>query len=549
MRKVILYVPIVGGVVVGISVLMAQIGTLTLTDDFLAGPRTVAAAVNAENDFLLWSNALFQLGSLTLAVGLVLVSLNAMRVGILTRLMGYIGIVAGAMLVLFPLPVVQIFWMGALAVLFFGRWPGGDPPAWRTGKAEPWEPRVASAPRPQTARGSASAPQAKEASLGRTTRWRPKVRRSSSSWRSFWIRRRSLLRRTSRSRRSSPIPRSTSRPRNTRTSGPSGPRRSTGTRSGTQVLDWSNPPFAKWFVGGKLNVSYNCVDRHVEAGNGDRVAYHWRGEEGEELDVTYADLHRDVQKLANGLKEAGRQKGRRRRDLPADDPRGRGGDARLRADRRDPQRRLRRLQRRVGQGADRVLRGEDADHRRRRPPQGQDGADQGAGRRGDRRPRGHDRRRQARRQRRADEGRPRPRLPGAARQGRRRVPGRADGRRGPALHPLHERLDGEAEGHPAHDRRLPDRRRLHARGGVRPQARGGHLLVRGRRRLGHRPQLHRLRAAGQRHDVGDVGGRAGLPGQGRVVGHRRALQGDDPLLRADRDPRVHEVGRRAPRGP
>src|SRR5207237_6076505 len=76
-----------------------------------------------------------------------------------------------------------------------------------------------------------------------------------------------------------------------------------------QVLDWSNPPFAKWFVGGKLNVAYNCVDRHVEAGHGERVAYHWRGEEGEELDVTYADLHRDVQKLANGLKDLGIAKG------------------------------------------------------------------------------------------------------------------------------------------------------------------------------------------------------------------------------------------------
>jgi acetyl-CoA synthetase len=72
-----------------------------------------------------------------------------------------------------------------------------------------------------------------------------------------------------------------------------------------QVLDWTNPPFAKWFVGGKLNVSYNCVDRHVEAGNGDRVAFHWRGEEGEERDVTYADLHRDVQKFANALKDRG----------------------------------------------------------------------------------------------------------------------------------------------------------------------------------------------------------------------------------------------------
>jgi acetyl-CoA synthetase len=72
-----------------------------------------------------------------------------------------------------------------------------------------------------------------------------------------------------------------------------------------QVLDWSNPPFAKWFTGGKLNVSHNCVDRHVEAGNGTRVAFHWRGEEGEERDITYADLHRDVQKFANALKDRG----------------------------------------------------------------------------------------------------------------------------------------------------------------------------------------------------------------------------------------------------
>jgi acetyl-CoA synthetase len=72
-----------------------------------------------------------------------------------------------------------------------------------------------------------------------------------------------------------------------------------------QVLDWSNPPFAKWFIGGKLNVAYNCVDRHVEAGNGDRVAFHWRGEEGEERDITYADLHRDVQRFANALKDRG----------------------------------------------------------------------------------------------------------------------------------------------------------------------------------------------------------------------------------------------------
>ncbi|MGI8920200.1 MAG: acetate--CoA ligase [Solirubrobacteraceae bacterium] len=71
------------------------------------------------------------------------------------------------------------------------------------------------------------------------------------------------------------------------------------------VLDDSNPPFYKWFLGGRLNASYNCLDRHVEAGRGDRVAYHWRGEGGEERDVTYAELHCDVQKLANVLKDRG----------------------------------------------------------------------------------------------------------------------------------------------------------------------------------------------------------------------------------------------------
>jgi len=76
-----------------------------------------------------------------------------------------------------------------------------------------------------------------------------------------------------------------------------------------EVLDDSNPPFYKWFTGGKVNASYNCLDRHVEAGNGDRVAFHWRGEEGEERDVTYADLLAQTQKFANGLKDIGVEKG------------------------------------------------------------------------------------------------------------------------------------------------------------------------------------------------------------------------------------------------
>src|SRR3954463_12665603 len=77
----------------------------------------------------------------------------------------------------------------------------------------------------------------------------------------------------------------------------------------TQALDDSNPPFFKWFADGKLNISYNCLDRHVDAGKGDRVAFHWRGEEGEEEDVTYADLLRDVKRFANALKDNGIEKG------------------------------------------------------------------------------------------------------------------------------------------------------------------------------------------------------------------------------------------------
>src|ERR1700761_5462489 len=69
-----------------------------------------------------------------------------------------------------------------------------------------------------------------------------------------------------------------------------------------QVLDWSEAPFAKWFTGGTLNVAYNCVDRHVEAGNGDRVAIHWEGERvGEGRTLTYSDLQAEVCKAANAL--------------------------------------------------------------------------------------------------------------------------------------------------------------------------------------------------------------------------------------------------------
>ncbi|HLH67580.1 MAG TPA: acetate--CoA ligase [Candidatus Dormibacteraeota bacterium] len=76
-----------------------------------------------------------------------------------------------------------------------------------------------------------------------------------------------------------------------------------------RVLEWELP-YARWFLGGKLNVCYNCVDRHVEAGRGNRVAYYWEGEPvGERRTITFADLQREVVRFANGLKKLGVKKG------------------------------------------------------------------------------------------------------------------------------------------------------------------------------------------------------------------------------------------------
>jgi acetyl-CoA synthetase len=82
-------------------------------------------------------------------------------------------------------------------------------------------------------------------------------------------------------------------------------------RSWDQVLDWQRP-FAKWFVGGQLNVSVNCLDRHVDAGLGDRVAYHWVGEpEGDRRTITYAELLAEVSRAANAMTELGVEEGDR----------------------------------------------------------------------------------------------------------------------------------------------------------------------------------------------------------------------------------------------
>src|SRR4028118_1906871 len=91
-------------------------------------------------------------------------------------------------------------------------------------------------------------------------------------------------------------------------------------RQALDLLDWSEEwhailewdlPFAKWFVGGKLNVSYNCVDRHVEAGRGDKVAFHWEGEPGDTRTATHAGLQAEVARFAAVLRSLGVVKGDR----------------------------------------------------------------------------------------------------------------------------------------------------------------------------------------------------------------------------------------------
>ncbi|POX38527.1 acetate--CoA ligase [Streptomyces sp. Ru73] len=76
-------------------------------------------------------------------------------------------------------------------------------------------------------------------------------------------------------------------------------------RPWAEVLDWSDAPFAQWFSGGRLNVAYNCVDRHVADGHGDQVAFHWEGEPGDTRTITYADLKREVCRTANALLSLG----------------------------------------------------------------------------------------------------------------------------------------------------------------------------------------------------------------------------------------------------
>ena len=245
-----------------------------------------------------------------------------------------------------------------------------------------------------------------------------------------------------------------------------------------QVLDWSNPPFAKWFVGGTINAAYNCLDRHVENGLGDRVALNWVGEpDGDTRTVTYAELKDEVCKAANALTELGVEKGDRvaiympmlletviamlacaRIGAPHTVVFGGfSADA---------------LATRVVDCGVKVIITADGGYRRGSAAALKPAVDEACAKTKERGP-----------HRRQGAGgpayRPGRRLERRHRRlvARHRGPGvdRARVRvlrlRAPALRHVHVGLDRQAEGHPAHHRRLPDRGGVHALGGLRPQAR------------------------------------------------------------------------------
>jgi hypothetical protein len=122
-------------------------------------------------------------GELLLAVAFVLVSMQTMRVGLLTRFMGYLGIIAG-ILVLFvitPVPIVQVYWLIGLGILFAGQWPSGEPPAWKTGRVERWpssqEMREQRAAATASVKDSRQAPQQEPRPTRATTPKRKRKRR------------------------------------------------------------------------------------------------------------------------------------------------------------------------------------------------------------------------------------------------------------------------------------------------------------------------------------------------------------------------------------
>ena len=318
-----------------------------------------------------------------------------------------------------------------------------------------------------------------------------------------------------------------------------------------KVLDW-NVPNAKWFVGGKTNLSYNCLDRQIECGHGDKVAILWEGEPAQadgglkSERSPISELRDDVCQFANGLKKLGVKSGDRVTIYMPMVPE--AAIAMLACARLGAAHSVifggfssQAIADRVEDAKSNIIITADGGLRRGAVVPLKNNVDERAA----------------------------PKTESASKkvvvlQARRSssnvaddmvqgrdvwwhdvvadqstdCPAEHDGHRRPALRPLHLRLDRQAQRHPAHHRRVHGRHVSDDQVCLR-SPRKRHLLVYRRRRLGDRPQLHRLRPADQRRDRADVRRRAELPRFLALLGDDRAAQGDRLLHRADRDPRVH----------
>jgi hypothetical protein len=136
------YLPVVSAVLFGVAWIAGGIGRLSDANQVIDGDGTIGSVQDlGQAGVSELAGVLLTPAALALTVAIVLIALNGMRTGLLTRFMGALGIVVGVFQIIqvgASLPLVQTFWLGALALLFAGRRPGGDPPAWRTGRAEPW---------------------------------------------------------------------------------------------------------------------------------------------------------------------------------------------------------------------------------------------------------------------------------------------------------------------------------------------------------------------------------------------------------------------------
>lgn len=175
-RRTWIYVALAGGVLGALATVVYTVVHTLRIGSFLDGPRTVDRALNIDDSSLVVTSQLIGipgtqalgLSSMALGLGWVVVCLHAMRVGLLTRFMGVLGVICGVFVVLpilGPLPIVQTFWLGAMAALLAGRWPNGMPPAWQTGRAEPWPSqgslraaRARRSPEPEAPQEPAAAP-------------------------------------------------------------------------------------------------------------------------------------------------------------------------------------------------------------------------------------------------------------------------------------------------------------------------------------------------------------------------------------------------------